>query len=77
MAKIPAVIGLLLCEQVIIEEKTRNVTPVNCFTHRRVKHFPSESFPFVVFMLLSNGLGESRLEVVINRLEARSRKWNS
>jgi len=65
----PVAIGLLICEQVIVEEKTRNVTPVNCFTHRRVPRFPSEPFPFVVFSTLTDGLGEMPLEVRIYRLD--------
>ena len=65
----PVAIGLLICEQVIVEEKTRNVTPVNCFTHRKVVGFPSEPFPFVVFSVLADGLGEMPLEVRIYRLD--------
>ena len=67
--KKPVAIGLLACEQVIIEEKTRNVTPVNCFTHRMVEQFPSEVFPFVVLAFLTDGLGEVSLEVRISRLD--------
>jgi hypothetical protein len=69
MSQKPVAIGLLLCEQVIIEEKTRNVTPVNCFTQRLVEGFPSKPFPFVVFAVLTDGLGEVRLEVAIQRLD--------
>jgi hypothetical protein len=69
MAQRPVAIGLLLCEQVIVEEKTRNVTPVNCFTHRIATRFPSEVFPFVVFALLTDGMGDIPLEVRISRLD--------
>jgi hypothetical protein len=62
-------IGLLLCEQLIIEENTRNATPVNCFTHRTVEQFPSEPIAFVVFAVLTDGLGEMPLEFVIHRLD--------
>jgi hypothetical protein len=65
----PVAIGLLLCEQVIFEERTRNATPVNCFTHRRVNGFPSEPFPFAVFAMLTDALGEIRLELLIERLD--------
>ena len=34
MSQRPAAIGLLVCEQVIIEEGTQNVTPVNSFRNR-------------------------------------------
>jgi hypothetical protein len=36
---------------------------VNCFTHRTVEQFPSGSVPFVVFAILTDGLGEMSLEV--------------
>jgi len=69
MKQKPVAIGLLACEQVIVEERTRNVTPVNCFTYRTVDHFPSETFPFVVFAILTDGVGEMPLEVRISRLD--------
>jgi hypothetical protein len=69
MQQPPVAIGLLTCEQVIVEERTRNVTPVNCFASREVAHFPSEALPFVVFAVLTNGIGELRLEVRISRLD--------
>lgn len=69
MVKTPVVIGLFLCEQVIIEEGTRNLTLVNCFRQRQVKQFPSESAPFTVFALLTNGIGEMPMALVIQRLD--------
>src|ERR1700730_521828 len=69
MKQRPVAIGLLACEQIIIEERTRNVTPVNCFTRRAVEHFPSEEVPFVVFAVLTDGAGEMPLEVRISRLD--------
>ncbi len=65
----PVVIGLFLCEQVIVEDKTRNVTPVNCFTRRTVERFPSEPVPFILFAVLTDGLGKIPLEVLIHRLD--------
>jgi len=69
MPQRPIAIGLSLCEQVVVEEKTRNVTLVNCFTHRTVDHFPSEFVPFVAFAVLSDGAGEIPLELVVERLD--------
>jgi hypothetical protein len=37
MAQRPIAIGLQVCEQVIYEEETRNVTLVNCFRQRYVE----------------------------------------
>lgn len=45
MPQKPAAIGLFLCEQVIVEEKTRNVTPVNCFTRRNSCSAESPHYP--------------------------------
>lgn len=69
VARIPTVTGLLLCEQIIVEEGTRNVTLVNCFSERAANHFPTEGMPFVVYALLTDGLGETPVEVQIHRLE--------
>jgi len=69
MSQRPVVVGLLLCEQVIVEERTRNVTPVNCFTMRRVEQLPSEGDRFCVFAALTDGLGDVGVDVVIQHLE--------
>lgn len=69
MKQRPIAIGLSLCEQIIVAETTRNVTLVNCFTHRTVDHFPADFVPFVAFALLIDGSGEIPLEVVIERLD--------
>jgi hypothetical protein len=68
MAKLPTAIGLSLCEQVIIEEKTHNVTLVNCFLYRILDHFPSRT-PFIVFAHLTGGFGEVPLDVVVEGLD--------
>jgi hypothetical protein len=69
MKQRPVAIGLLLCEQVIVEERTRNITPVNCFTQRAAERFPSDPFPFVVFAIMTDGLGEMPMAIVIYRLD--------
>lgn len=69
MAQVPTVIGLLVCDQTVIEEATKNVTLVNCFTALRVEQFPSGPRRFSVFAALIDGSGEMAMEVVVNRLE--------
>jgi hypothetical protein len=69
MNKKPVAIGLLACDQVIVEEKTRNVTPVNCFTHRAARDFPTEAISSSVLAFLGDGLGEIDLEVVLQDLD--------
>jgi hypothetical protein len=68
MAHIPTARGLAVCEQVIIEEGTKNVTLVNCFTGKRARRFPAEEIKFVVFAFLSAGEGEINIEVNVESL---------
>jgi hypothetical protein len=68
MAHRPIVRSLLLCEQLVIEEGTRNFTLVNCFSHLYAERFPSHPFRFVIHAVLGNGLGDMNLDVVISRL---------
>ncbi len=69
MSQRPAAIGLLVCEQVIIEEDTHNVTPVNCFAKRSFRQFPSEPSTFFVFAILNDGSGKVTLYVTVQRLD--------
>jgi hypothetical protein len=50
MIQKPVALSLVLCEQVIIEEKTRNMTPVNCFRRHKVDKLPSDNFSFVCLL---------------------------
>ena len=68
MPNVPTASGLLVCEQVIIDKRTENVTPVNCFTTLRVERFPSSRQRLSVFALLTDGFDEVRLDVVISNL---------
>jgi hypothetical protein len=65
----PVISGLIVCERVIIEERTRNLTLVNCFTHLHVNEFPSVPERFTVFTACTDALGEMTLDLVINRLD--------
>jgi hypothetical protein len=69
MKQRPVAIGLLLCEQVIVEETTRNLTPVNCFTQRIGEQVPTDPFSFVLFANLTDGSGDIVLDIVIERLD--------
>ena len=51
----PTVISLVVCEQAIVEEGTRNFTLVNCFSRLRVRQIPSEPQRFTVYVLLTDG----------------------
>jgi hypothetical protein len=65
----PIVLGLSLCENVIFEEGTRDVTLVNCFTHRTAERFPTEPVEFVAFAFLSDGVGSVPMGLAIERLD--------
>jgi hypothetical protein len=60
---------MFLCENVIIEEKTRYVTLINCFSRRKIAHFPSVPMDFILFAVLLNGRGQVRLDTVIEDLD--------
>jgi hypothetical protein len=68
MNHIPVATGLVLCELVIVDEKTRNVTPVNCFSRWKMNSFPG-SASFYVIAWLADGLGEMPMELIVNRLD--------
>jgi hypothetical protein len=69
MKQRPVAIGMLTCEQIIVEEKTRNVTPVNCFTKREFDSFPAEANPFVVVAFLTDGVGTMDLAIIVQSLD--------
>jgi hypothetical protein len=65
----PVVLGLNLCDYVIIEERTKKVSLVGMFTGLGVTDFPALAPPFSVFALLTDGLGSATIELVLTRLE--------
>jgi hypothetical protein len=68
MAQIPTVIGLLVCEKAIVEEGTKNVSLINCFTTLRVQRIPSEPRQFTVFAALIDGAGPITFDVVVTQV---------
>ena len=69
MSQRPTVAGLLVCEHLIVQARTHNMTLVNCFTMRKVERFPSEPQRFTIFAALTDGQGRIELDVVIRRLD--------
>ncbi|HEY7157030.1 MAG TPA: hypothetical protein VH575_23880 [Gemmataceae bacterium] len=63
MIQPPVAIALTVCEQVIVEEKTHNVTLVNCMTRLRVRQVPSEAHRLVVHAWLAGGRGEGKIRL--------------
>lgn len=64
----PSAIGLALCDHVIVEADTHNVTPVNCFNSRALDTLPGET-TFFVLAWLADGIGKMLVELVIERLD--------
>jgi hypothetical protein len=64
----PIAIGMVLCEQMIVEEGTHNVTPVNCFNIREVADLPAQA-TFFALAWLANGKGEMLAELLVERLD--------
>ena len=69
MSRKPIAIALLASEQVVIEEKTRNITAVNCFARRELRDFSSEPITFAVLGFLTDGQGEIDLEIVVEQAD--------
>jgi hypothetical protein len=69
MIHLPTSRGLTVCEQIIVEERTRNVTLVNCFTRLFMDQFPSEARPFAIYSSLIDGFGEITLDLLTYRLD--------
>jgi len=68
MADNPVAIGLMLCDQVIIDKDTGKPSPVGIFTGLAVDDF-DEPQRFSAFAALTNGRGQGKLELVVFRLD--------
>ncbi len=69
MIQRPTAVGLVLCQQAVIEEKTRNVTLVNCFNRRAQESFPTPAQSFTVYAVLTDGLGDMTLSLSVAPLD--------
>ncbi|HTU93849.1 MAG TPA: hypothetical protein VMF69_27460 [Gemmataceae bacterium] len=63
MIQPPVAIGLIVCEKVIVEEKTHNVTLVNCLARLRVQEIPSEPHRLIIHAWLTDGIGDGTLRL--------------
>ena len=81
MSQRPNVVGLLICRDYIFEEDRRSVTLVRCLDRLSVREFPSSPQSFVIYTMLTDGLGELSFDLTVTRLETLdeiySRSWNS
>jgi hypothetical protein len=65
----PIVLGLTICEKVIVEEGTKNVTLVSTFTKLQVDTFPTVAQRFTVYTVLTGGLGDGTIDLIVRNLE--------
>jgi hypothetical protein len=65
----PVAIGLVLCDLVVIEENTRHVTAVNCFSRRVNDGEVGGLLPFYALATLAGGHGDMTARFVIERLD--------
>ena len=69
MAVIPVARALFLCKEVIFEDRTRNVSLINCFNRLRLSEFPGTADPFYVYARLINGSGRVVFRVTVDPLD--------
>jgi Family of unknown function (DUF6941) len=65
----PVALGLALCDYVILEERTKKVSLIGRFGSFSVPRFPAAVAPFSVYALLTDGLGDARVELVVLRMD--------
>jgi hypothetical protein len=65
----PLVLGLTLCDYVIVEERTRKVSLIGCLTAITAERFPAAYGPLHVFATLTDGLGDATTAVTLTRLD--------
>jgi len=70
MDETPRLSELYICEKVIFEQGSGNVSLLNIFQTRVVDSFPSEPFPIVVYGALTDGYGAFTIEFRIVHLES-------
>jgi hypothetical protein len=63
----PVVLGFILCEKIIVEEKTKNLTLVSTFNKLVVEDFPSTR-PLALYAVFTGGLGRATIDVEISSL---------
>jgi hypothetical protein len=64
----PLVLGLIVCDYLLIEEGTRKISLIGSFRELEVARLPGVARPFVVYTMLTDGSGDATIEVVIRRL---------
>jgi hypothetical protein len=69
MSQRPVAVALLLCEQVIVDDRTKRLTPVNCFSRWFIAGPLSEQQSFHAVAVLTSGHGTVPGALMIDRLD--------
>src|SRR5262249_41232986 len=69
MTPLPMVLGLTVCEKVIVEEGTKNVSLVNTFTKLTVEGLPSPTQRFALYAVLTDAEGEATIDLTVTHLD--------
>jgi hypothetical protein len=69
MARLPRVVGLVLCENLGLGFGPGQVTLERLFNARAFASFPTPPCPFVVYCALYGEKQEGKMELVVTRLE--------
>jgi hypothetical protein len=69
MSPLPVALSLTVCEKVIVEERTRNITLVSTFTKLVVDHFPTPPQRFSAFAVLTDVSGRGTIGLAVTSLE--------
>ena len=69
MVPAPMAIGLTLCNNVLVEAVSHNVSLVSSFASFRGNEFPFVPAPFYVFAPMIGGQGEGMIELTVTQLE--------
>lgn len=65
----PTALSLTICERVIVEERTRNVSLIGTFSILQFASFPATPRAMTLFAVLTEGRGVGRMDVVVTRLD--------
>jgi hypothetical protein len=60
-ARLPMALGLTICEDMVVETPSRDVSLVRSFTGLPVEHFPANARPLCLFSALTDGFGTADL----------------
>src|SRR5262249_18935117 len=65
----PIAVGLLICEKMIVEAGSNNISLINCFTQFRATTFPFRASPFHAIAFVTDAEGTGTIEWTLTRLE--------